>query len=100
MKTETKWTKEEIRIKLETNNTWLCRGLVAIYERQTADEQSGSATIHDNGVGFSGCDSSFLSNLAISYKKYGRLSDKQLVSARKAMLKYAGQLARIANGQP
>lgn len=98
MNSKRTYSKEEIRYNLETNNEWLIRGLLAIYKRQTDDEQNAGITKHDNGVGFSGCDSSFLTNAAQFYQKRGFLTAKQLVSVRKAMLKYAGQLERISKG--
>jgi len=98
MTSKRKWSKAEIRYNLETNNEWLIRGLMAIYKRQTDDEQNAGITKHDNGVGFSGCDSSFLTNAAQFYQKRGFLTEKQLVSVRKAMVKYSGQLERISKG--
>lgn len=98
MKPSRKWTKEEIRHNLETDNTWLYRGLLAIYKRQTDDEKNAGITKHENSVGFSGCDSSFLSNAAQFYLKTGFLTTKHLAAVRKAMLKYAGQLQKIAQG--
>lgn len=98
MSTLKKWTKEEIRHHLEMDDRWLYRGLVAIYARQTADERNDGVTKHDNSVGFSGSDSSFLSNAARFYQQHSFLTLKHRQSVRKAMLKYAGQLAKIANG--
>lgn len=91
-----KWTAEEIRFNMETNNKWLIRGLLAIYSCQTADERNDGITKHDNGIGFNGVDSSFLSNMAIFYNKAGYLSPKQLEKTRQRMLKYSKQLATIA----
>ena len=98
MAVEKKWTKAEVAFKLETNDQWLFRGLTAIYARQTADERNDGVTKHENGVGFSGVDSSFLSNAAKFYQDAGFLTAKHKASVRKAMGKYAGQLAKIANG--
>lgn len=91
------WTKAEIREKLETNDKWLIRGLIAIYQYQTAEEQAMDATLADNGVGFNGADAEFLSSLARQAEERGFLTPKQIAAGRKKMLKYAGQLARIAN---
>lgn len=98
MTTMKKWKKEEIQYKMKTDDRWLIKGLLAIYKRQTDDEQSSGATKHDNGVGFNGVDSSFLSNAAVFYMKAGFLTPKHMAAVRKAMHKYAGQLAQIANG--
>lgn len=92
-----KWSKAEIRNKLETDNKWLIRGLLAIYARQTEDERNAAVTKHDNGVGFNGVDSSFLSNMAQFYKINGFLTTNQMKATRKAMLKYAEQLTKISN---
>lgn len=93
-----KWTKEEIRFKLETNNIWLFRGLLAIYMKQTQDEKIDAITKHENGVGFGGADANILSSFARQYSSNGFLTAKQIDLCRKKMLKYAGQLAKIANG--
>lgn len=90
------WTKEEIKAKLQTSDAWLLRGLMAIYNYQTSQEKSAMTTQEDNGVGFNGVDAFILSKFAEDYKKYGRLSPKQLALTQRKMLKYAGQLARIA----
>lgn len=94
-----KWTKEEIRFKMETNNDWLFRGLKAIYKRQTQDEKLEAITRHENGVGFGGADANILSSFAIQHEEKGFLTRKQIGICRKKMLKYAGQLAKIANGE-
>jgi hypothetical protein len=95
----------EIRNKLITNDKWLIRGILAVYARQTADEKSSLTTKHHNGVGFNGRDAAILSSFAkqiLSWEatedpRYPQpLSPKQFGYARRAMLKYAGQLARIA----
>lgn len=94
---EKKWRKEEIREMLEMNDKAVVRGLVRIYEKQTDDEKKTEMTTHENGVGFNGSDSRFLSKLACFYIKHGYLSEKQLSIVRKRILKYAGQLTKIAN---
>lgn len=102
-----RWNRSTIADRIATDDAWLTRGLVAIYMRQTADEQAAGTTKLNNGIGFNGCDAEFLSSLAEQvvewYAKdpHARrpkpLSDKQLAACRKAMAKYAGQLAKIAN---
>ena len=93
-----KWTKEEIRELLEQNDKAVVRGLVVLYSRQTPEEQSEDRTVEKNNVGFNALDAAFLSSLARYAEKRGMLTEKQMPYARKRMLKYAGQLARIANG--
>ena len=100
---------EMIREKLATDNRWLVRGIVAIYERQTFDEQQSLQTSHDNGVGFNGVDANIMSSFAQQIQRWEKmdptrrypnpLSDKQLAIARKKMGKYAKQLAAIAEAK-
>ena len=63
-----KWTKDEIKEKLANDGRWLVRGLLAIYDRQTADEKAVGATVEDNGIGFNGADAEILSSIAMSTK--------------------------------
>jgi hypothetical protein len=93
------WTAAEVKEELKTKNSWLCHGIVAIYQRQTADEQAAETTIENNGVGFNGCDGEFLSSVAKQLLAGRKLSERQVTVCRKAMLKYAGQLSKIANHQ-
>lgn len=93
------WTKEEIGEKIKRDDNWLVRGLLAIYDRQTEEEQSTHSTQVHNGIGFNAYDAEFLTNSAKWYKNKGFLTKKHLNAVRKAMIKYSGQLARIANGQ-
>ena len=93
-----------IREKLEASDKWLFRAVVAIYERQTAEEQAAEETRENNGIGFSGCDAQILSSYATQILAWNRgestyrtpLSKLQTALARKKMKKYAGQLSRIA----
>jgi hypothetical protein len=89
-------TVEFVREKIATDDRWLLRGLVAIYHKQTEDEQRDAATKHTNGVGFTGVDATFASSLAEQVIRRGSLSPKQMIFARKIMKKYAAQLVRIA----
>jgi hypothetical protein len=95
------YTKEMIKEKLATDNRWLEHGIVAIWNYQTTSEKAAGVTKELNGVGFNGCDAEFLSSLAEWIKKSNRpsgekLSVKQAAIARRKMLKYAGQLSKIA----
>lgn len=92
-----KWTKEEIVNKLKTDDRWLVRGLLAIHERQTEEEQATETTKEQNGVGFNGVDANILSDLVNQYKRTNFLSPRQIVLIRKLMVKYAGQLVKISN---
>lgn len=94
-----KWKAEEIRHRMELSNKWLIQGLMAIYKRQTDDERSSEVTKHENSVGFNGPDSNVLTRMAKWYEQRGFLGKNQLAKCREKMLKYSGQLAKIANGE-
>jgi len=74
----------------------LANALVALYHRQTADEQAAGDTRHNNGVGFTGHDAPVLTSIAQWYMDKGFVTPKQGELIRKKIKKYAGQLARIA----
>jgi len=93
------WTADRVRQMLETNQTWLERGVLAIYARQTWDEQEAHSTHLNNGVGFNAADASYLSYIATWLLSGKKLSGSHLENTRRRMLKYAGQLARIANAK-
>lgn len=86
-----------LRGKIASNPDWAKRALLKIYENQTATEQDNGHTIEDNGIGFSGSDSAFLSSLAEQLKTRGTLSDKQTASIQKLMPKYSKQILAITD---
>lgn len=99
-------TVEQIRELLETRNVAVEKAILTLYEHQTRDEQETETTKYDNGVGFNGLDAEFLSSLAkqMLANRYGRLkgsrlTENQMKYARKKVMKYAGQLVKIANAK-
>lgn len=92
------WTANEIREKLLTDQRWLERGVLAIFERQTSDEQHCGDTIHRNDIGFDGSSAKYLSYVARWIKSGKHLNGKHLDKTRRKMVHFAGQLAKIANG--
>lgn len=92
------WTKEEVRENLMSNQEWLERGILAIFRQQTADEQSGEYTRWYNRHGFSSADASYLTYTANWLLSGKHLTGYHVEKARRRLLKYAGQLAKIANG--
>jgi hypothetical protein len=92
-------TKDYIKMAMVKDTRWLLRGIVAIFEKQTYDEQQSEATKEDNGIGFNGVDAYILSSFAKQIKQGRTLSPKQLPIALKKMPKYAGQLLKIAKGE-
>lgn len=93
------WEKEDIRNLLQRSDKAVRRGLLCLYYLQTADEQNDAVTNSRNGVGFNSYDAKFLTSLAKFLIVNGYLTPKQIKYARDRLLKYAGQLAKIANGE-
>ena len=100
-----KWSREEIEEKVKSDDRWLYRAILAIFDKQTADEKIEEETKHHNGVGFTGVDAPFFSSLAKWLKRVKDqsgtmfLTPKQKTAARKQIVKYCGQLTKIANGE-
>lgn len=93
------WTKEEIKLLLVARDAAILRGLKVIYSLQTESEKETQSAQILNGVGFSGVDAEILTSFWEFYEKRGFLSKKQWQILRKKILKYAGQLTRVANGE-
>lgn len=91
------WSKESIRTLLNTNDKAVARAILALYSRQTADEQQSENTKHQNNIGFNAFDSKIMSSFAKTLHTKKILSEKQIACSRKLLQKYAGQLASIAN---
>ena len=91
------WTEDEIKNLVQTNDTMLYRSLLKLYAEQTADEQAAGMTTHRNGAGFNGVDSNILSSFCEFLNNRGFLTVKQKALARKKMIKYTGQITRLAN---
>jgi hypothetical protein len=102
-------TRTELLQQIATNDTIAVSALIALYGRQTADEQTAETTAHSNGVGFNGTDAGILSSFAKqaiewrAAKKAGQavrfaspLSPRQMELLRKKLPKYARQLEEIA----
>ena len=93
------WNASLIKERLLISDKWVMQGVIRIFDYQTAEEQNSHTTSEDNGVGFNGVDAELLSSYAEFAKKKGYLTKGQMVYARKKMLKYAGQLAKISNSK-
>lgn len=99
-----KWTElttkkariELLREKLSKDSQWAIKGLMAVYAKQTADEQSSLQTSRSNGIGFSGFDAELLSSFAQRIKAGKSLTDKQMAIVFKRMPRYAAQLERMS----
>lgn len=93
------WNKESIHSLLDQNPRAVERALVAIWKRQTADEQANLTTKHANGVGFSAFDAEFCSDIAqrLVSGRVSQLSPKQLAVCRNKMKRYWRQLVELAD---
>lgn len=91
------WTEQQIIALLDTNDRAVERAIVAIYERQTADEKQTEHTRHDNSVGFRQNHAKRMSYFARLIKRGNRLFPSQLALSRSWMKMYRRQLADIAN---
>lgn len=106
-------TKATITANLMTSAKWVERALLALYARQTADEQVMDATVTNNGMGFTGADAEYYSHLARFVAQSPRLpgqrlTDRQLaalrgyrngVVVRRGITKYAAQLLKVAQAR-
>lgn len=91
------WTKEEISELIQNDDRVLYGALKRLYGEQTSTEQSTQETHEKNGVGFNGVDAKFLSSVAEFLNQNGFLTTKQKEITRRKLVKYAGQLTRLAN---
>lgn len=92
-----KSSPEYIRALLDRSDYAVERAILAIFNRQTEDEKVGKTTIHSNGVGFSGFDSSTGTYYAKWILGGNKLTGKHLVRGRKMAHKYVRQLSEIAS---
>ena len=91
------WTVEEILEKLRTDDRWVIRGLLALYNNQSYDEVKDRSTHLLNKVGFNAFDADFLTGMVERYKDGKYFTEKQMMVIRKRILKYSKQLTKIAN---
>lgn len=99
----TELTLDYVKQQLMTDDRWLYRGLLAIYDRQTTDEKIAETTRHDNGKGFTGADAQIMTSMAEQLKRRGFLTVKQIAylrggrnADRARIEKYARQLLKVA----
>lgn len=101
--TSTKMTqaakKQWVIAKLDENPRWVEKAVVAIFNRQTNDEQRTNSTNNNNSMGFNGLDAEFGSSLAKAILKYGKLTPNQAGYARKIIGKYWKQLIEVAEAK-
>ena len=99
---ELKFKKDRIahiKDKVRTDANWAIRGLLRIYEDQTASEQASGHTSEHTGVGFTGVDGEILSSFAEQINKGRTMSPKQMALIYKKMPKYAAQLEKASKAK-
>lgn len=92
------WGKDTIKYLLLTNDRMVIASLIKLYNYQTDEEQSTNSTVDSNGVGFNSFDSDALSNIARQCLEKLSISAKQVNFVRHKIVKYSGQIAKIAMG--
>lgn len=98
MKT-TKYNREDIVKIIEGSDKAVERAILAIFRRQTQDEQVQATTKHSNGVGFAGCDAHYGTYCAKWVLSGKHLSGSHLEKCRKLARKYVRQLVDEANAK-
>lgn len=91
------YTKQMIAERIDKNQEWFERAILAIYDRQTSDEKMEQETKHSNNRGFNKPDGYKLAYYAKWIRSGKHLSGWHLNNAKVKMHKYVGQLTRIAN---
>lgn len=91
------WTEQAIKKLLNENEKAVIRALHSIWEYQTDSEQIVGDAIEQNGIGFNKPDSFIAKKLIQKIEKEIKLTEWEHLHLKRMMMKYAGQLARIAN---
>ena len=77
---------------IETNQPFLERALVKIYDRQTEDEQVAKVTHYHNHIGFNSADARNMSYYAKWVQSGRPLSGTHLEKCKKTLKKYRKQI--------
>lgn len=90
------WTPDTIKALLDRSDRAVERAVVAIYRRQTEDEQDTGETRHRNGRGFASCHAHLGSYYARWILSGRRLTGTHLERARRMVRWYSNQLIEVA----
>ena len=90
------WTPDAIRALLDRSDKAVERAILALYQRQTEDEQTTQETKHRNGRGFASCHAWRGSYYAQWILGGRHLSGLHLQKARRIARHYVGQLTEVA----
>jgi hypothetical protein len=91
------YTLELVRQKLSTNQKWVERAIIKLYEFQTAEEKQAGYTAELNGKGFNSCDAKTFTYYAEWLMSGKNLSGKHLDKAFQAIPKYSKQILECIN---
>jgi len=91
-----KFSQAYIFSLLVSNNHAVERAMIAIYNRQTEDEQIAQDTKHSNGKGFAAPDARLGSYYAKWVLSGKQLTGAHLEKARQMSFKYIRQLSEVA----
>lgn len=90
----------QIKLRLTQSPRWVEAAILALYEKQTSDEQETQETGVDNSQGFNKPDARRMSFVAEFLKSGGHLTrEKALNIYAPKLQKYAKQLARQAQAK-
>lgn len=92
--------KRIIQEAIDTNPKAVVKGLMMVYQGQTASEQASHITQEANNIGFSAFDAEILTSFAQQVERGRTLSPKQIVIARAKVRKYWKQLAIMSGKMP
>ena len=96
----TKWTQDEIKQFLRTNDQVLYKALKDLYACQMADEQRLEGSIHHNRMGFAKPDAKSLTIMAKLLNEQGVLSFENTQKVRDKLVgRYTKQITKIFNAQ-
>lgn len=91
------WTRDEINALLRRNPKAVERAMLALFARQTADEQATDATRHHNGRGFNAPSARRGSYYARWVRSGRTLTGAHLDKALSIALRHSAQLVEEAN---
>ena len=87
------WDKEEVQALLDKSSEAVGRALMVVFNNQTESEKAAFATQLHNGVGFTGADAEWLTDIAKKWLKWRRwASERQCNAVRKSVKKYHRQI--------
>ena len=99
-------TKDTIREMLRNNDRAVGRALIALAERQTADERRDETTRHHNNMGFMPAHAARGTSMARYFQRHGQLTPRQLAwwrvvtpSGKMRIEVYASQLLLVAKAK-